>query len=127
MTDAFFMPLPGFEWSFVEFGLLQVLRRGGWSSLAFLSGYDDTRAEHKGYGLTYREVLFMFMWVACGFNWTMWYLPAFVYMRVAFVAWAKLGLEKTHMVLASQLFITLPAFVDLYVGWNPAYPGQDTV
>jgi hypothetical protein len=115
------------KWSPWQYWCLYLLRSGGWSSLAFLSGYDDRRAEHKGYGLTYREVLFLTLWVACGFNWTMWYLPAFVYMRVLFVAWAKLGLEVTHMIFASQLFITLPAFVDLYIGWNPPYPGMDTV
>merc|ERR1712186_37094 len=56
----------------------------------------------------------------------MWYLPAFVYMRIAFVFWAKLGLEVTHMVAASQLWILLPAFVDLYIGWSPPVLGQET-
>jgi hypothetical protein len=115
------------QWAPWQYWCLYLLRSGGWSSLAFLSGYDDTRAEHKGYGLTYREALFMGLWIIGGFNWTMWYLPAFVYMRVCFVAWAKVGLEYTHMLFASQLFITLPAFVDLYIGWNPPYPGMDTV
>mmetsp|Transcript_89004 Transcript_89004/g.157611 ORF Transcript_89004/g.157611 Transcript_89004/m.157611 type:complete len:1166 (-) Transcript_89004:295-3792(-) len=126
MIDAGFAPLNA-SWAPWQYWVIYLLRSGGWSSLAFLSGYDDTRAEHKGYGLTYREVLFMVVWVVCGFNWTMWYLPAFVYMRVAFVAWAKMGLEKTHILLASQLWITVPAFVDFYVGWQPPLPGQETV
>jgi len=126
MLDAGFAPLQA-DWAPWQYWVIYLLRSGGWSSLAFLSGYDDTRAEHKGYGLTYREVLFVVVWVVCGFNWTMWYLPAFVYMRVAFVAWAKMGLEYTHILLASQLFITFPAFIDLYVGWKPPFPGQETV
>merc|ERR1740123_2560456 len=74
------------EWGPVQFNFLYLLVSGGWSSLAFLSGFDDTRAQHKGYGLTYREVLFMAIWVLFGFSQDMWYFPAFVLMRVGVVA-----------------------------------------
>lgn len=40
-------------------------------------------------------------------------------MRVAFVVAKRLGLERTHMLIASQIWLTLPAFVDFYVGWQP--------
>jgi len=58
------------------------------------------------------------------FNWTLWYLPAFVMMRAAFCAAHHLGLEKTHIVLLSQLWLVVPAFVDFYIGWVPK-PGQE--
>merc|ERR1719265_2614661 len=108
-----------------EFFILSLIRGGGWSSLAFLSGFDDTRAEEP-YGLKYREVLFLILWVLLDFNWTMWYLPAFVYMRAAFCWLHKAGLEKTHLVIASQLWLFVPAFVDFYIGWQPTLPGLAT-
>jgi len=53
------------------------------------------------------------------FNWAMWYLPAFVFMRSVFCAAHWVGLERTHLVLASQIWLLMPAFVDLYIGWKP--------
>merc|ERR1719277_387102 len=53
----------------------------------------------------------------------MWYLPVFAYMRAAFCAMHWIGLEKTHLLLAAQLWILMPAFVDLYVGWQPQADG----
>jgi hypothetical protein len=112
------------QWGTVQYNFLYLLVSGGWSSLAFLSGFDDTRATHKGYGLTYREVLFLTIWLLFDFNWTMWYFPAFVLMRAAICAAHKVGLEKTHIALASQIWLLMPAFVDLYVGFYPAFPGE---
>eukprot|EP00931_Biecheleriopsis_adriatica_P049863 TRINITY_DN2884_c0_g1_i4.p1 TRINITY_DN2884_c0_g1~~TRINITY_DN2884_c0_g1_i4.p1 ORF type:complete len:1180 (-),score=260.35 TRINITY_DN2884_c0_g1_i4:34-3573(-) len=116
MMSSTFMPLPG-HWQPVQMFILQITRGGGWSSLAFLNGFDDTRAM-KPYGLTYREPLFIFLWLLLDFNWTMWYLPVFVYMRAAFCAMHWLGMEKLHMLLASQIWLIMPAFVDLYIGWK---------
>jgi amino acid adenylation domain-containing protein len=106
------------EWGPVQHAILWLLRSGGWSSLAFLSGFDDTRSE-RPYGFTYREPMFIALWFLCDFNWTMWYLPAFVIMRGFFCASHHLGLMKTHLILLSQIFLTMPAFVDLYTGWKP--------
>jgi acyl-coenzyme A synthetase/AMP-(fatty) acid ligase len=113
----------GEQWGTAQYTFLYLLVSGGWSSLAFLSGFDDTRAEHKGYGLTYREVLFIFIWLAFDFNWTMWYFPAFVIMRAAVCAAHKAGLELTHIVLASQIWLIMPAVIDIYVGFTPYFPG----
>jgi len=113
----------GEQWGTAQYTFLYLLVSGGWSSLAFLSGFDDTRAEHKGYGLTYREVLFIFIWLAFDFNWTMWYFPAFVIMRAAICAAHRAGLERTHIVLASQIWLIMPAFIDIYVGWTPYFKG----
>lgn len=74
------------------------------------------------YGLTYREPLFMLLWPLLGFNWTMWYLPMFVYMRVVFCVAHKLGLERLHILVASQFWILLPAYVDWYIGWDGEPP-----
>eukprot|EP00747_Dinoflagellata_sp_TGD_P158084 gnl/TRDRNA2_/TRDRNA2_177787_c0_seq1.p1 gnl/TRDRNA2_/TRDRNA2_177787_c0~~gnl/TRDRNA2_/TRDRNA2_177787_c0_seq1.p1 ORF type:complete len:773 (+),score=92.85 gnl/TRDRNA2_/TRDRNA2_177787_c0_seq1:92-2320(+) len=117
------------EWTPLQFWILYVLFSGGWSSLAFLTGYDDSRAEHKGYALTYREVLFAVLWIVSGFHWAMWFLPTFVYMRIAFVGFSRVGLEYTHMIVISQIFITLPIFVDPYIGWKPTeeYDGMEKV
>jgi hypothetical protein len=114
----------GEEWGVGQYTFLYLLVSGGWSSLAFLSGFDDTRAEHKGYGMTYREVLFMCIWFAFDFNWTMWYFPAFVFMRAGICAAHKVGLEITHILLAAQVWLILPAFVDIYVGWTPFFKGD---
>nr|AYF56484.1 nonribosomal peptide synthetase 4635 [Ostreopsis cf. ovata] len=107
----------GATWGPVQLFILNISRSGGWSSLAFLSGFDDTRAMEP-YSPTYREPLFLAIWLLLGFNWTMWYLPVFVYMRVAFCGMHRLGLQKLHIFLASQVFLLMPAFVDLYVGWH---------
>jgi len=117
MIDGEFQTLPGQRWGPAELLLLQVVRSGGWSSLAFLSGFDDTRAM-RPYGLTYREPLFLILWLLLDFNWTMWYLPVFVYMRACFCAMHHLGFEKLHLLLASQIWIIAPAFVDMYIGWR---------
>lgn len=116
MISATFLPLPA-QWYPVQMFILKIARGGGWSSLAFLNGFDDTRAMEP-YGLTYREPLFIVMWLLLDFNWTMWYLPVFVYMRATFCAMHWLGLERTHLLLASQMWIFLPAFVDMYIGWK---------
>jgi len=105
------------SWGPVQLFIFQLLRGGGWSSLAFLSGFDDTRSM-RPYGMTYREPLFLILWVALDFNWLLWYLPAFVIMRACFCAAHSLGLEKTHILLASQVWLIMPAFVDLYIGWT---------
>merc|ERR1719221_2246875 len=122
MLDVANRPLAG-AWGPTQFFILQITRGGGWSSLAFLNGFDDTRAM-RPYGLTYREPLFLALWPLLGFNWTMWYLPAFVVMRAIFCGAHWIGLEKIHILLFAQLWITVPAFVDFYTGWQPAAAGQ---
>ncbi|CAE8666300.1 unnamed protein product [Polarella glacialis] len=116
------------QWGPMQLFVLNFVRGGGWSSLAFLSGFDDTRAE-KPYSTTYREPVFICLWLLLDFNHTMWYLPVFAYMRIVFCSMHKIGLEKTHIVLASQIWILLPAFVDFYMGWDLGLaagdPGQD--
>nr|AYF56486.1 nonribosomal peptide synthetase 9563 [Ostreopsis cf. ovata] len=116
-------PLDG-SWGPWQIAFLNIARSGGWSSLAFLSGFDDTRAM-KPFGLTYREPLFILLWVALGFNWTMWYLPVFAIMRAVFCLMHHLGIQRLHLLLVSQIWILLPAFVDFYVGWvqDPNMPG----
>lgn len=106
------------DWGPAQHAILWLLRSGGWSSLAFLSGFDDTRSE-RPYGFTYREPMFLVLWFLCDFNWTMWYLPAFVIMRGAFCAANYFGIMKIHLILLSQIFLTMPAFVDTYTGWQP--------
>lgn len=113
------------SWGPVQLYILQLARSGGWSSLAFLSGFDDTRAEAP-YGLTYREPLFLALWLILGFQWSLWYLPAFVLMRAAFCAAHWAGLEKTNLLVSSQVWLLMPAFVDLYVGWRPNSPVVST-
>jgi len=125
MLDVAWRPLDA-NWSPVQLFILRLIRGGGWSSLALLNGFDDTRAMQP-YGLTYREPLFLILWLALGFQWSMWYLPAFVLMRVAFCAAHWLGLEKAHIALTSQAWILLPAFVDFYVGWQPQSPKVPTL
>lgn len=120
MLDVFFMPL-GTSWGPWQVLFLNVTRGGGWSSLAFLSGFDDTRSM-RPYGLTYREPFFLVLWLILDFNWTLWYLPAFVMMRVAFCGAHHLGIEKAHIAILSQIWLFVPAFVDFYVGWVPS-PG----
>mmetsp|Transcript_20692 Transcript_20692/g.52280 ORF Transcript_20692/g.52280 Transcript_20692/m.52280 type:complete len:1210 (-) Transcript_20692:261-3890(-) len=120
MLDVASRPLNA-TWGPIQLFILQLTRGGGWSSLAFLNGFDDTRAM-RPYGLTYREPLFLILWLILDFNWTMWYLPAFVLMRASFCAAHWVGLEKTHLILASQIWLLLPAFVDLYIGWQPQSP-----
>merc|ERR1711972_543894 len=117
MLDVASRPLHA-HWNPLQLFLLQITRGGGWSSLAFLNGFDDTRGEDP-LGFTYREGLFLAFWVISDFQWDMWYLPAFVLMRAAFIASHKIGLGKTHMLVLGQLWIILPAFVDFYVGWKP--------
>merc|ERR1719215_1332542 len=95
-----------------------MIQGGGWSCLAFLSGFDDTRGM-KPYGLTYREPVFLVLWPLLGFNWTMWYLSASVIMRALFCAAHWVGLEKTNILISAQLWILVPAFVDFYIGWQP--------
>jgi len=109
--------LPG-EWTDAACFFLSRARAGGWSSLAFLSGFDDTRSMEP-YGLTYREPLFMLLWLLTRCDWTAWYLPAFVYMRVALCMAKKAGLERIHLLAASQIWLCMPAFVDLYTGFLP--------
>mmetsp|Transcript_89224 Transcript_89224/g.266136 ORF Transcript_89224/g.266136 Transcript_89224/m.266136 type:complete len:1217 (+) Transcript_89224:45-3695(+) len=111
----------GADWGPVQALLLRLVYSGGWSSLAFLSGFDDTRSM-KPYGLTYREALFILLWPMLGFMWTLWYLPVFVYMRVVFCAAHHAGIERLHILVASQFWILMPAFVDLYTGWTPNGP-----
>eukprot|EP00929_Paragymnodinium_shiwhaense_P116425 TRINITY_DN8595_c0_g2_i1.p1 TRINITY_DN8595_c0_g2~~TRINITY_DN8595_c0_g2_i1.p1 ORF type:complete len:1190 (-),score=258.92 TRINITY_DN8595_c0_g2_i1:148-3717(-) len=117
MYTADFDRIEGQEWGPIQLFILKVVRSGGWSSLAFLSGFDDTRAM-RPYGLTYREPLFIFLWLLLDFNWTMWYLPVFVFMRAVFCLMHAVGLEKVHLLLASQIWIIAPAFVDMYIGWH---------
>lgn len=117
MLDVASRPLDG-SWGPLQFFLLSITRGGGWSSLAFLNGFDDTRAM-RPYGLTYREPLFLILWLVLDFNWSMWYLPVFVYMRAAFCAMHWIGLERLHILLAAQIWILMPAFVDMYIGWKP--------
>jgi hypothetical protein len=124
MLDVAGRPL-GATWQPWQLFLLQIIRGGGWSSLAFLNGFDDTRAMQP-YSLTYREPLFLLMWLGLDFNWTMWYLPAFVLMRCAFCAAHRMGMEKLHLVLFSQFWILMPAFVDFYIGWQPQSPNIPT-
>jgi len=59
-----------------------------------------------------------------GFMWTLWYLPVFVYMRAAFCAAHHAGIEKLHLLIASQAWILMPAFVDLFIGWTPDGPTE---
>lgn len=106
------------EWSPAACFLLSRSRAGGWSSLAFLSGFDDTRSMDP-YGLTYREPLFLLLWLLTGLNWSAWYLPAFVYMRVALCMAKRAGLERVHLLAASQIWLCMPTFVDLYTGFLP--------
>eukprot|EP00746_Dinoflagellata_sp_MGD_P010928 gnl/MRDRNA2_/MRDRNA2_122752_c0_seq1.p1 gnl/MRDRNA2_/MRDRNA2_122752_c0~~gnl/MRDRNA2_/MRDRNA2_122752_c0_seq1.p1 ORF type:complete len:394 (+),score=68.01 gnl/MRDRNA2_/MRDRNA2_122752_c0_seq1:154-1182(+) len=47
-------------------------------------------------------------------------------MRAAFCAAHWMGLEKLHLVLASQFWILVPAFVDFYIGWQPQSPNIPT-
>eukprot|EP00746_Dinoflagellata_sp_MGD_P120788 gnl/MRDRNA2_/MRDRNA2_56185_c0_seq1.p1 gnl/MRDRNA2_/MRDRNA2_56185_c0~~gnl/MRDRNA2_/MRDRNA2_56185_c0_seq1.p1 ORF type:complete len:1270 (-),score=211.21 gnl/MRDRNA2_/MRDRNA2_56185_c0_seq1:148-3387(-) len=110
------------HWSYLAYILLTVTRSGGWSALAFMSGYDETRGGDS-YKLTYRELLFLGLWFVSGFSWTLWFLPAFVYMRVLFVLAHKYNVMMLHMFVISQLWLTVPMFVDFYVGWKPAAPG----
>lgn len=115
------------QWLPWQYWLLYLLRSGGWSSLAFLSGFDDTRAEHKGYALSYREVLFVALWHLSILHWSMWYLPAFVVMRATFVACCKMGRawEYLYMCLLMLMFLVLPAFVDLYIGLTMTNSDQE--
>merc|ERR1719215_1709932 len=106
MLDVASRPL-GASWGPIQLFLLQITRGGGWSALAFLSGFDDTRSM-RPYGLTYREPLFLLLWLILDFNWTLWYLPAFVIMRSAFCAAHYFGFEKTHIVLLSQIWLEVP-------------------
>nr|AYF56482.1 nonribosomal peptide synthetase 2016 [Ostreopsis cf. ovata] len=116
-------PLDG-SWGPWQISFLNIARSGGWSSLAFLSGFDDTRAM-RPFGLTYREPLFILLWVALGFNWTMWYLPVFAIMRAVFCLMHHLNIQRLHILIVSQIWIFLPAFVDFYIGWvqSPDIPG----
>lgn len=122
MIDVFNMPL-GTSWTPWQTLFLNLTRGGGWSALAFLSGFDDTRSM-RPYGFTYREPLFLVLWLILDFNWTLWYLPAFVLMRAAFCGAHHFGFEKAHIAILSQLWLIVPAFVDFYVGWVPK-PGQE--
>eukprot|EP00747_Dinoflagellata_sp_TGD_P023622 gnl/TRDRNA2_/TRDRNA2_129947_c0_seq1.p1 gnl/TRDRNA2_/TRDRNA2_129947_c0~~gnl/TRDRNA2_/TRDRNA2_129947_c0_seq1.p1 ORF type:complete len:1229 (-),score=203.05 gnl/TRDRNA2_/TRDRNA2_129947_c0_seq1:528-3872(-) len=124
MLDVASRPL-GANWGPWQLFLLQLTRGGGWSSLAFLNGFDDTRGATP-YSFTYREPLFLLLWLVLDFNWTMWFLPAFVLMRAAFCASHWLGIERLHLVLFSQVWILMPAFVDLYIGWQPQSPNIAT-
>merc|ERR1719281_1247450 len=53
MLDVASRPLQA-NWTPSQLFLLHITRGGGWSSLAFLNGFDDTRGM-KPYGLMYRE------------------------------------------------------------------------
>jgi hypothetical protein len=120
MLDVASRPLNA-NWGPTQLFILQIIRGGGWSSLAFLNGFDDTRGM-KPYGFTYREPLFLILWFLLDFNWTMWYLPAFVLMRAAFCAAHHLKIEYLHLILLAQIWILMPAYVDLYIGWKPQSP-----
>jgi hypothetical protein len=122
MFDLVHFPINGF-WSQLSTGLLLVTRKGGWSALAYMGGFDDTRGD-SAYKLTYREAVFLGVWAVSGFKWCLWFLPSFVYMRILFVLAHKYGIMRLHMLLLSQLWLTVPAFVDWYVGWTPEQPGQ---
>lgn len=111
------------DWSYTAYALLTMSRSGGWSALAYMAGFDDTRGD-SAYRITYREALFLGLWGLSGFKWTMWFLPAFVYMRILFVIAHKCRVMVPHMLIAAQLWLTVPMFVDWYVGWRPAPPGQ---
>jgi hypothetical protein len=113
------------EWSSTTCYILSRSRAGGWSSLAFLSGFDDTRSQDP-YGLTYREPLFLLLWALTFFDQFSWYLPAFAYMRVAFCLAKRAGFERVHLMLASQLWLLLPAAVDLYAGFVPWHERHST-
>jgi amino acid adenylation domain-containing protein len=117
MLDVASRPLNA-NWGPWQLFILQIIRGGGWSSLAFLNGFDDTRGM-KPYGFTYREPLFLILWFVLDFNWTMWYLPAFVLMRAAFCAAHHLKIEYLHLLILAQIWILMPAYVDLYIGWKP--------
>lgn len=123
MVDSNWTPLRA-TWGPVQLYIFRLLRTGGWSALSFFAGFDDTRGV-RPYGLTYREPLFLFLWVALGFNWVMWYLAAFAIMRATFCAAHHMGLEKIHLAVASQAWLILPAFVDLYIGWK--LPGHSVI
>lgn len=110
-------------WSYLAYTLLVISRSGGWSALAYLAGFDETRGGDQ-YKLTYRELLFVAIWIVSGFSWTLWFLPAFVYMRVLFVLAHKYNVMTLHIMVLSQIWLTLPMFVDYYVGWTPTRPGQ---
>merc|ERR1719502_2621560 len=114
------------DWSSITYLLLNMSRSGGWSALAYMGGFDDTRGASP-YGITYREAFFFGFWAISGFKWTLWFLPAFVYMRVLFVVAHRCGLMRLHMLLLSQLWLTVPMFVDWYVGWHPVPKGEATV
>merc|ERR1719379_1502137 len=87
------------DWSQLSYFLLTVSRSGGWSALAYMAGFDDTRGD-SSYTNSYREVLF--------------------------VAAHRWGLMRTHMLVLSQLWLTVPMAVDWYVGWRPAPAGAQT-
>jgi amino acid adenylation domain-containing protein len=117
-------PVPiGGDWTTVQYVVLMLLRSGGWSSLSFLSGFDDTRGITP-FSLNYREFTFIAGWLVFQFNWTLWYLVVFFWMRGAFCVAHRLGCERLHMLIASQTWILLPAFVNFYVGYQtmPADP-----
>eukprot|EP00929_Paragymnodinium_shiwhaense_P112178 TRINITY_DN8043_c0_g1_i1.p1 TRINITY_DN8043_c0_g1~~TRINITY_DN8043_c0_g1_i1.p1 ORF type:complete len:1244 (-),score=255.96 TRINITY_DN8043_c0_g1_i1:491-4222(-) len=125
MHDLANVPMDGQHWSYLSALLLNFSRSGGWSALAYLAGFDDTRGDSP-YKLTYREVLFLGLWGISGFKWTLWFLPAFVYLRVLFVIAHKLGMMKLHFLLVSQIWLTVPMVVDWYVGWKPYMAGVGT-
>uniref|UniRef100_A0A7S0FM77 AMP-binding enzyme C-terminal domain-containing protein n=1 Tax=Pyrodinium bahamense TaxID=73915 RepID=A0A7S0FM77_9DINO len=125
MLDVAGRPVPG-EWGPLAYGALLLSRSGGWPSLAFLAGFDETRGS-DAYALSYRELVFFGIWVLSDFNWSMWFLPAFVYMRIAFVAAHRAGLERAHIAVTSLVWLALPCFVDLYVGWRPFSEGTEAV
>eukprot|EP00928_Gymnodinium_smaydae_P091761 TRINITY_DN7549_c0_g3_i2.p1 TRINITY_DN7549_c0_g3~~TRINITY_DN7549_c0_g3_i2.p1 ORF type:complete len:1208 (+),score=229.97 TRINITY_DN7549_c0_g3_i2:234-3857(+) len=113
------------NWSYMSYVLFNLSRSGGWSALAYLSGFDDTRSASK-WSLTYREALFLAIWIISGFKWTLWFLPAFVWMRILFVVAHKLGMLPFHVILLGQIWLTVPMFVDWYTGWTPRMTSQPT-
>jgi hypothetical protein len=122
MLDVASRPLNA-NWTPVQLFLLQITRGGGWSSLAFLNGFDDTRSMDPLW-FTYREGLFLAFWLISDFQWDMWYLPVFVLMRALFIFTHRMGIGKIHMFLFGQVWIILPAFVDFYIGWQPEFENE---
>eukprot|EP00931_Biecheleriopsis_adriatica_P122850 TRINITY_DN9789_c0_g1_i4.p1 TRINITY_DN9789_c0_g1~~TRINITY_DN9789_c0_g1_i4.p1 ORF type:complete len:1238 (-),score=177.27 TRINITY_DN9789_c0_g1_i4:48-3761(-) len=113
------------DWSQLTYALLQISRMGGWSALAYFGGFDDTRGDGP-YKLSYREGVFLLLWIVSGFNWTLWFLPAFVYMRICFVFAHTYNVMFLHMAILSQIWLTVPMFLDWYTGWKPSSPGTAT-
>lgn len=102
-----------------EFKVLDVCKGAGWSALAYLSGFDDTRVMDP-YSLQFREALFIILWFLTAFHPHCWFLAMFTIMRVAFCLSHRLGFERMFVLLVCQSFITMPLFFDFASGWTNA-------